>query len=197
MQLHQSSAADSSENSYLLVTKHLLKVGTHVAIISIDFPGRVSVSPGALANKSTDREKDMNTLAKSCLAAMTLLVAGMASADWSANLGWASEYHYRGVFQQRSSASGGVDFEQNGFYAGTWTADVATVSKSMAISVTTVKLVISTTVLALLVTTTPAILMTLTRKSISVAAMDWSHWMLRLANMRILQARRRTIPITP
>jgi len=124
VKLHQSGAADSPENSYLLVTKHLLTIGTHVAVISIDFPGRVSVSPGALANKSTYREKDMNTLAKSCLAAMTLLVAGMASADWSANLGWASEYHYRGIFQQRSSASGGVDFEQNGFYAGTWTVDV-------------------------------------------------------------------------
>lgn len=52
------------------------------------------------------------------------LSAGLANADWSANLGWASEYHYRGIFQNSSSASGGVDFEQNGFYAGTWAADV-------------------------------------------------------------------------
>ncbi len=124
MHLHQAGAADSPENSYLLVTKHLLKVGTDAADISIDFPGHVSVSPGALANASTYREKDMNTLAKSWFACVALLVAGTASADWSANLSWASEYHYRGIFQHNSSASGGIDFEQNGFYAGTWAADV-------------------------------------------------------------------------
>ena len=39
-QLHQSGAADSPVNLYLLVTKHLLKVGTHTADIPIDFPGR-------------------------------------------------------------------------------------------------------------------------------------------------------------
>jgi uncharacterized protein (TIGR02001 family) len=66
----------------------------------------------------------MNTLAKSWLTTVALLVAGTANADWSAILGWASEYHYRGIFQASSSASGGIDFEQNGFYAGTWAADV-------------------------------------------------------------------------
>jgi uncharacterized protein (TIGR02001 family) len=53
-----------------------------------------------------------------------LALSGTASADWSANLGYASEYHYRGIFQKNSSASGGVDFEAGGFYAGTWAADV-------------------------------------------------------------------------
>ena len=48
----------------------------------------------------------------------------LAIADVSANIGWASEYHYRGIFQKNSSASAGLDFEQNGFYAGTWAADV-------------------------------------------------------------------------
>ena len=57
-------------------------------------------------------------------AAVLVLATGVANADWSANLGWASEYHFRGIFQHSSSASGGVDFEQNGFYAGTWAADV-------------------------------------------------------------------------
>ncbi|MBV1877939.1 MAG: TorF family putative porin [Pseudomonadales bacterium] len=66
---------------------------------------------------------------------MTKLVAGVAlassamisvnaSAELSYNIGWASEYHYRGVAQEESSAYAGADFEQNGFYAGTWAADV-------------------------------------------------------------------------
>ncbi len=53
-----------------------------------------------------------------------LALSGVASADWSANIGFASEYYYRGIFQESTSASGGIDFENNGFYAGTWAADV-------------------------------------------------------------------------
>ena len=45
-------------------------------------------------------------------------------ADVSYNIGWASEYHYRGILQKNSSASAGIDFEESGFYAGAWTADV-------------------------------------------------------------------------
>lgn len=58
------------------------------------------------------------------LIASLLLASGFAQADWSANLGYASEYHYRGIFQKNSSASGGVDYESGGFSAGTWAADV-------------------------------------------------------------------------
>ncbi len=61
---------------------------------------------------------------KSALVASALLVTGAAQADISANLGFASEYYYRGIFQAESSASGGIDYEKNGFYAGTWTAVV-------------------------------------------------------------------------
>ena len=39
-------------------------------------------------------------------------------------LGFASEYYYRGIFQESSSASAGIDYESSGFYAGTWAADV-------------------------------------------------------------------------
>lgn len=53
-----------------------------------------------------------------------LTVTGVAQADWSANLGYASEYHYRGILQKNSSANGGIDYEAGGFYAGTWAADV-------------------------------------------------------------------------
>ena len=46
------------------------------------------------------------------------------AADVSYNIGFASEYYYRGILQKESSASAGVDLETNGFYAGAWTADV-------------------------------------------------------------------------
>jgi hypothetical protein len=45
-------------------------------------------------------------------------------AQLSANVGWVSEYIFRGVFQEDTSASGGLDYESGGFYIGTWGADV-------------------------------------------------------------------------
>jgi uncharacterized protein (TIGR02001 family) len=66
----------------------------------------------------------MKMTTRAGLAIALLLTAGIANAQWSANIGWASEYHYRGIFQHSSSASGGVDYESGGFYAGTWAADV-------------------------------------------------------------------------
>lgn len=48
-----------------------------------------------------------------------------ATAQLSANIGWVSEYIFRGVYQEDSSASGGLDYESDaGFYIGTWGADV-------------------------------------------------------------------------
>lgn len=46
------------------------------------------------------------------------------SADFSANIGWNSQYFYRGIYQSTSSAMGGVDMEAGGFYLGAWGADV-------------------------------------------------------------------------
>ena len=61
---------------------------------------------------------------KTILIGSLLAACGLAQADWSANVGYASEYHYRGILQKNSSASGGLDYESGGFYAGTWVADV-------------------------------------------------------------------------
>jgi uncharacterized protein (TIGR02001 family) len=66
----------------------------------------------------------MNTFLRTGLLVSLLTVTGVANADWSANLGFASDYYYRGLFQKQSSASGGVDYETGGFYAGVWAADV-------------------------------------------------------------------------
>ena len=53
-----------------------------------------------------------------------LLMSVTAQADWSANVGWASDYYFRGIFQKTSSAQGGVDYTSGGLYAGVWSADV-------------------------------------------------------------------------
>jgi len=66
----------------------------------------------------------MNTFSRTTLIATLLVASAAAQAEWSANVGWASEYHYRGLLQDESSASGGVDYESGGFYAGVWGADV-------------------------------------------------------------------------
>ena len=59
------------------------------------------------------------------LAALALAVSQAAvAADFSANLGFMSEYIFRGISQSDSSAYGGLDMEAGGFYAGTWAADV-------------------------------------------------------------------------
>ena len=43
----------------------------------------------------------------------------------SANIGWSSEYIFRGIFQNSSSAYAGVDYStDSGFYIGNWDADV-------------------------------------------------------------------------
>lgn len=64
-------------------------------------------------------------LASSVIAATAFAGASApAMADLSANIGYASEYYYRGISQAESSASAGVDYEVGGFSAGVWTADV-------------------------------------------------------------------------
>ena len=63
-------------------------------------------------------------LRKSALVALSLFAVCTAQADTSANLGFASDYYYRGIFQAPNSVSGGFDFEKSGLYVGTWAADV-------------------------------------------------------------------------
>jgi len=59
------------------------------------------------------------------LAALLLLLSAPAmAADFSANIGYNSQYIYRGIFQSKSSANGGLDLNAGGFYLGTWAADV-------------------------------------------------------------------------
>ena len=69
----------------------------------------------------------MNKLSRITSAA--LLAAGCigssaACAEVSYNIGFASEYYFRGIKQKTSSASAGIDYESSGFYVGGWAADV-------------------------------------------------------------------------
>ena len=66
----------------------------------------------------------MKALFKIGLGAFLLAASAAANAQASANVGWASEYHFRGILQKVSSASAGLDYESLGFYVGTWAADV-------------------------------------------------------------------------
>jgi uncharacterized protein (TIGR02001 family) len=66
----------------------------------------------------------MKKISGASFAFVALFFASMANADWSANISWASDYYYRGIFQANSSASAGINYASGGFYAGTWTADV-------------------------------------------------------------------------
>lgn len=66
----------------------------------------------------------MSALSRTALTAVLLAACGSATAELSANAGWVSDYYFRGLLQHSSSASAGLDYEENGFYAGTWAADV-------------------------------------------------------------------------
>ena len=55
---------------------------------------------------------------------LTAVSTPALAVDLSANLGYNSEYIFRGIPQKTSSAMGGLDLEAGGFYAGTWAADV-------------------------------------------------------------------------
>ena len=71
-----------------------------------------------------------NYLKKATAGIALLAMSSFASADghsevsYSANLGFMSDYIYRGVHQSSSSAMGGFDIEYGSFYLGTWFADL-------------------------------------------------------------------------
>ncbi len=52
------------------------------------------------------------------------VVPATSQAELSANIGWVSEYIYRGIHQDDSSAAAGIDWTAGQFYLGTWGADV-------------------------------------------------------------------------
>jgi uncharacterized protein (TIGR02001 family) len=61
-------------------------------------------------------------------AGLTALLAAFSTpalaVDMSANIGYNSQYIYRGIPQQNSSAFGGLDIGGAGFFGGAWAADV-------------------------------------------------------------------------
>jgi len=63
-------------------------------------------------------------IAAGLVLASTGMFAASASAEVSYNVGYTSEYYFRGILQKSSSGSAGIDYTESGFYAGAWTADV-------------------------------------------------------------------------
>ena len=70
--------------------------------------------------------KKINSLVLGATVITVLMaVSGVSTAGVSANVGFASDYYFRGAFQAASSASAGLDYKhESGLYAGTWWADV-------------------------------------------------------------------------
>tara|TARA_R110002167_G_scaffold60759_6_gene171307 strand:- start:219 stop:863 length:645 start_codon:yes stop_codon:yes gene_type:complete len=67
----------------------------------------------------------ITTIAAAVLAASSFSQVVLAEGSVSANIGYVSQYHYRGIQQTSGgSASAGLDYENGGFYVGTWAADV-------------------------------------------------------------------------
>ncbi|MBU2882908.1 TorF family putative porin [Psychrosphaera sp. B3R10] len=59
------------------------------------------------------------------LLSATILAPVAAQAEWSANAGYVSQYHFRGVQQTAfGSGSAGIDYEKGNLSAGVWAADV-------------------------------------------------------------------------
>ena len=68
--------------------------------------------------------KRFTHVAAGLVLALSGLYATTASAQVSYNVGWASEYYFRGILQKTSSGSAGIDYSAGGFYVGSWAADV-------------------------------------------------------------------------
>ncbi|MFT4994208.1 MAG: hypothetical protein ACI965_001231 [Paraglaciecola sp.] len=70
----------------------------------------------------------MRILKQTAIVVAVLSASGvslMANAEVSANVGVVSQYHFRGIEQTSgASASAGLDYENKGFFVGTWAADV-------------------------------------------------------------------------
>lgn len=65
------------------------------------------------------------TGAAALITVLTFPAAGSAQGvEATANVGWSSEYFFRGIPQKTSSASAGLDVELGGAYLGSWAADV-------------------------------------------------------------------------
>lgn len=68
----------------------------------------------------------ITAVAAAVLAASSVSQVALAEGSVSANIGYVSQYHFRGIQQTGAgSASAGLDYENGGFYVGTWAADVA------------------------------------------------------------------------
>ncbi len=57
------------------------------------------------------------------LVALTLASSAMVQAEVSGNIGVVSDYYYRGTNLGDAGVYGGLDYEQGGFFAGTWLID--------------------------------------------------------------------------
>jgi uncharacterized protein (TIGR02001 family) len=76
------------------------------------------------------RARRKRAMKKTALVSTLLLAAAampaVSQAEATANIGWVSDYIFRGILQAPTSAYAGVDYTSGGFYVGTWNAEVDT-----------------------------------------------------------------------
>ena len=84
----------------------------------------------AVRNKYLRKEIKRSMKTKTLIPVLVLSAAAVVPATSmagtaTANIGWSSDYIFRGIFQNSSSAYAGVDYTtDSGFYVGNWDADV-------------------------------------------------------------------------
>ena len=74
--------------------------------------------------RTRDQKMRLGLGAVGLFAMLVTPALGSAQTEVSANVGWVSEYFYRGIFQKTSSGSFGLDIAGPHAYLGTWAADV-------------------------------------------------------------------------
>lgn len=59
------------------------------------------------------------------IAILCITSTALQAVELSTNVGWNSDYVFRGVTQDKSSANAGIDLVEDGFYVGAWAASVS------------------------------------------------------------------------
>jgi uncharacterized protein (TIGR02001 family) len=77
------------------------------------------------SKRTTNVKKAKPALCLGLAVALAAAAQQAAAVEATANIGFMSDYIFRGIEQSESAAMGGFDVKHEGFYAGTWAADVS------------------------------------------------------------------------
>jgi uncharacterized protein (TIGR02001 family) len=98
--------------------------GTNPAMYQVKRKVAPGLVPTFLLGYQESTKMKRNIALAGMAAALATVTTPALAVDLSANIGYNSEYIFRGIPQKSSSAFGGLDLSAGGFYLGTWGADV-------------------------------------------------------------------------